>query len=113
MPNDGPMPLTPSLSPAGRGRRMPLARKQMRCLRRKTTSGARVSSIDDIIFGFAVLILALLALLPAARAETPFAPAQAVLARSAMVVSQEQRATHIGIDVLRKGGNAVDAAVAV
>ena len=30
-----------------------------------------------------------------------------------MVVSQEQRATHIGIDVLRKGGNAVDAAVAV
>ena len=30
-----------------------------------------------------------------------------------MVVTQEKRATHIGLDVLQRGGNAVDAAVAV
>src|SRR5260370_33668048 len=30
-----------------------------------------------------------------------------------MVVSQEKRATHIGLEVLHRGGNAVDAAVAV
>ena len=30
-----------------------------------------------------------------------------------MVASQEQRATEIGLDVLARGGNAVDAAVAV
>jgi gamma-glutamyltranspeptidase/glutathione hydrolase len=54
-----------------------------------------------------------LALLPLARAEAPFAPAQAIVARHAMVVSQEKRATHIGVEVLHRGGNAVDAAVAV
>jgi gamma-glutamyltranspeptidase/glutathione hydrolase len=60
-----------------------------------------------------LLLVAFLALLPAARAEAPFPPAQAVVARSAMVVSQERRATHIGLGVLHEGGNAVDAAVAV
>src|SRR6266567_4570479 len=59
------------------------------------------------------LILAFLALLPAARSETPFRPAQAVLAHQAMVVSQEKRATRVGREVLQNGGNAVDAAVAV
>jgi gamma-glutamyltranspeptidase/glutathione hydrolase len=34
-------------------------------------------------------------------------------AQHGMVVSQEQRATRIGLDVLERGGNAVDAAVAV
>jgi gamma-glutamyltranspeptidase/glutathione hydrolase len=36
-----------------------------------------------------------------------------VLAKNGMVVSQEARATRIGVDVLKAGGNAVDAAVAV
>src|SRR6187551_936125 len=40
-------------------------------------------------------------------------PAQAVIAPNGMVVSQEARATAVGVDILRKGGNAVDAAVAV
>src|SRR5262245_60819240 len=44
------------------------------------------------------------------------APAQAgdaaVTARHGMVVAQEARATRIGVEVLEKGGNAVDAAVA-
>src|SRR6266705_985030 len=37
----------------------------------------------------------------------------AVVARHGMVVAQEARAARIGVDVLKDGGNAVDAAVAV
>jgi gamma-glutamyltranspeptidase / glutathione hydrolase len=36
-----------------------------------------------------------------------------VVANNGMVVSQEAQATRIGVDVLKRGGNAVDAAVAV
>ena len=36
----------------------------------------------------------------------------AVTARQGMVVAQEGRAAHIGVEILRQGGNAVDAAVA-
>ena len=36
----------------------------------------------------------------------------AVTARHGMVVAQEGRAAHIGVEILRQGGNAVDAAVA-
>ncbi|MDJ1159749.1 gamma-glutamyltransferase [Chelatococcus sp. SYSU_G07232] len=36
-----------------------------------------------------------------------------VVARNGMVVSQEAEATRVGVDILRRGGNAVDAAVAV
>jgi gamma-glutamyltranspeptidase / glutathione hydrolase len=35
-----------------------------------------------------------------------------VIARNGMVVSQEARATRIGVEILRQGGNAIDAAVA-
>ncbi len=41
------------------------------------------------------------------------ARAQAVVAHDGMVVAQEARAARIGVDILRNGGNAVDAAVAV
>jgi len=40
-------------------------------------------------------------------------PAQSLSASHGMVVAQEARAARIGVDVLRRGGNAVDAAVAV
>ncbi|MFZ0056012.1 MAG: gamma-glutamyltransferase [Pseudolabrys sp.] len=40
-------------------------------------------------------------------------PAQTILAHNGMVVAQEQRSARIGIEILDRGGNAVDAAVAV
>jgi len=40
-------------------------------------------------------------------------PAQGIAARNGMVVAQEQRAARIGVEILDRGGNAVDAAVAV
>jgi gamma-glutamyltranspeptidase/glutathione hydrolase len=43
---------------------------------------------------------------------SPAAAEPAVTARNGMVVAQEARAAKIGIEVLEKGGNAVDAAVA-
>ncbi len=56
-------------------------------------------------------------------AATPFAhaqrgayeipPVRAAHARHGMVVAQEARATRVGVEILRRGGNAVDAAVAV
>jgi gamma-glutamyltranspeptidase/glutathione hydrolase len=46
---------------------------------------------------------------PAPATGMPIAP---VTARHGMVVAQEARAARIGVDVLEKGGNAVDAAVA-
>jgi gamma-glutamyltranspeptidase/glutathione hydrolase len=40
-------------------------------------------------------------------------PVAGILARHGMVVAQEQRAARIGVEILDRGGNAVDAAVAV
>src|SRR3982074_2493483 len=59
--------------------------------------------------------LLLAATLTTAHAQRPlqFPPVQAVTPRHGMVVAQESRAALIGADVLKRGGNAVDAAVAV
>jgi gamma-glutamyltranspeptidase/glutathione hydrolase len=40
-------------------------------------------------------------------------PAQAILAHNGVVVAQESRAARIGVEILDRGGNAIDAAVAV
>src|SRR5438105_12681564 len=55
-------------------------------------------------------LLALLALLSLTALEP--AIGEELAARHGMVVAQEQRAARIGVEVLEKGGNAVDAAVA-
>ncbi len=49
----------------------------------------------------------------AQQRPTTIAPAQTVAAKNGMVSAQEKRAALIGIDILQRGGNAVDAAVAV
>src|SRR4051794_41361158 len=59
----------------------------------------------------ASLLIAAGALIPAQGQQIP--PGQAVTAQHGMVVAQEGRAALIGAEVLRRGGNAVDAAVAV
>ncbi len=56
--------------------------------------------------------LALAQLAPVGR-PTAIAPATPILAHNGMVVAQEQRAARIGVEILERGGNAVDAAVAV
>ncbi|HUZ14451.1 MAG TPA: gamma-glutamyltransferase [Caulobacteraceae bacterium] len=45
--------------------------------------------------------------------RSALAAARPVLARHAMVVTAQHLATEVGVDILRRGGNAVDAAVAV
>lgn len=55
-----------------------------------------------------LLVALFAAALPAAAA-----PSGPVVAPHAMVVTAQRLATEVGVDVLRKGGNAVDAAVAV
>ncbi|HXW41511.1 MAG TPA: gamma-glutamyltransferase [Xanthobacteraceae bacterium] len=67
---------------------------------------------------FAMLaLIGLLALPPHARGEGRLDPqlgrAPAVTAEHGMVVAQEAIAARIGADILRQGGNAIDAAVAV
>jgi len=59
------------------------------------------------------LILALAVPSFARAQDVAPAPTQAVVAQNGMVVTQEPRAARIGVDILQKGGNAVDAAVAV
>ncbi|HLL27090.1 MAG TPA: gamma-glutamyltransferase [Xanthobacteraceae bacterium] len=64
----------------------------------------------------AAALLSLLATEPPVLAQkaAPIAPVQGlVAARNGMVVAEEARAARIGVDILKRGGNAVDAAVAV
>jgi gamma-glutamyltranspeptidase/glutathione hydrolase len=57
--------------------------------------------------------LALFAAGMGARGQEAIGPAQTAIGQNGMVVAQEGAAARIGTDILRKGGNAVDAAVAV
>ena len=71
-------------------------------------------------FSFVALLALLLAAAPSTLARERAAPAraeplhaEAVVAQQGMVVSQEKLASRIGAEILAKGGNAIDAAVAV
>jgi len=71
--------------------------------------------MSRILFTFIAFIIgatSLAQVAPVARV-TPIPPAQTILARNGMIVAQEQRAARIGVEILDRGGNAVDAAVAV
>ena len=63
------------------------------------------------LFFFAIVLLP--GALACAQVASTIVPATPILGRNGMVVAQEQRAARIGVEFLDRGGNAVDAAVAV
>ena len=65
-----------------------------------------------VVFALVLSALASAQVAPVTRAPA-IAPAAAILAHNGMVVAQESRAASIGVEILDRGGNAVDAAVAV
>jgi gamma-glutamyltranspeptidase / glutathione hydrolase len=69
---------------------------------RKPVSLALIGTLALVLFGPST-----------APADPAIVRAQAVTATNGMVVAQEAIAARVGADILRKGGNAVDAAVAV
>ena len=70
-------------------------------------------SAQRLLRGLLVVSFAFAALAQASAQAVPPAQPAAAHARNGMVVSEEARATRIGVEILRQGGNAVDAAVAV
>src|SRR5205085_10437077 len=81
----------------------------------------RNSGSLGIIFGPAAICGILFATVSFAQtappAQAPILTSTArflpVVAKNGMVASQEKRATHIGVEILKAGGNAIDSAVAV
>jgi gamma-glutamyltranspeptidase / glutathione hydrolase len=61
----------------------------------------------------AFIVLPAVALAQDSAPQPAIGRARDVVARNGMVVAQEGRAAQIGVDILQRGGNAVDAAVAV
>jgi gamma-glutamyltranspeptidase / glutathione hydrolase len=66
------------------------------------------------LFAFAlVLLTAPPVLADQAALISPLATARPVIAAHGMIVTQEAAASRVGLDILKRGGNAVDAAVAL
>jgi gamma-glutamyltranspeptidase/glutathione hydrolase len=66
-----------------------------------------------IFIVYAVSCLSLIACAPGGQTITEKPDSVPVFAKNGMVASQEAMATQVGVDILKQGGNAVDAAVAV
>ena len=75
----------------------------MRCLRRTIVAAAALLAV----VGAALTQVAPITRMPVIPSATP------ILSHNGMVVAQESRAARIGVEILDRGGNAVDAAVAV
>ncbi|TVS17586.1 MAG: gamma-glutamyltransferase [Planctomycetaceae bacterium] len=73
----------------------------------------RDRSLGAVPWAFAILVLGCLLLVGTVTASQAQPQGRAVLADAGMVVSASAPASQVGADVLRDGGNAVDAAVAV
>src|SRR5262245_41831325 len=65
-----------------------------------------------IFLAFFFIVTASASVAPVPRVQ-PMEPAQAIFARNGVVAAQERRAARIGREILDRGGNAIDAAVAV
>jgi gamma-glutamyltranspeptidase/glutathione hydrolase len=74
------------------------------------TQFARVLSFATALLFGAVALAQTQPQLDSTRPSIP--PARGIVAHNGMVVAQEQRAARIGVEILDRGGNAVDAAVA-
>src|SRR5579864_1814942 len=70
----------------------------------------RTHSLPRVVLA---ICLALFTASAGASCQESIGPAQTAVAQHGMVVAQESAAAQIGADILQKGGNAVDAAVAV
>lgn len=79
---------------------------------RELASKAR-DSLMRFLLGIWVAIVVLSMAVSPASATPGWRSAKPVLARKAMIVTAQHLATKVGLGILRKGGNAVDAAVAI
>jgi len=73
----------------------------------------RIARIAFFALALAGLAWPHVEVLPGGRSSVVVAPAPRIVAPHGIVVAQEARAARIGMEILEKGGNAVDAAVAV
>ena len=60
-----------------------------------------------------LLPFALILIIVACQTREKKEPVTGLIADSAMVVTAQPLASQVGVDIIRKGGNAVDAAIAV